>query len=112
MLNIEIKPTADQVFAISKLLEQVFNLYPAITYSQKATRSIAYDLEEKFSAKCKEIVKKSSLFEANKTYKITLKYHEALCLQRIINNLLTTVIAVKPANDLRTIHDYLHQKLV
>lgn len=110
-MKVETKLTADQIFAVAKLLEQVFNLYPAITYSQKATRSIAYDLEEKFSAKCKDIVKKSSLFEANKTYKMTLKYHEALCLQRIINNLITTVNTVKSANDLRTIHDFLHQKL-
>jgi hypothetical protein len=110
-MKIELKPTSDQVFAIAKLLEQVYNLYPATTYDQKATRSIAFDLEEKFSTKRKEIIKKNSLFEVKKTYKITLKYHEALALQRIIFDLLDTVNSDKPKFDLKTIHDYLHQKL-
>lgn len=110
-MKIELKPTSDQVFAIAKLLEQVYNLYPATTYDQKATRSIAFDLEEKFSTKRKEIIKKNSLFEVKKTYKITLKYHEALVLQRIIFDLLDTVNSDKPKFDLKTIHDYLHQKI-
>ena len=103
--------TADQVFAIAKLLEQVFNLYPAITCDQKAVRSIAFDLEEKFSNKRKQLIKTHSLFELDKTHKIKLKYHEELALQRIITDLLETVNDIKPKNDLRIVSNYLHQKL-
>lgn len=106
-----IKYTTDQVFAIAKLLEQVFNLYPATTQDQKATRSIAYDLEEKFSAKRKQLIKKNSLFEVGKTHKITLKYHEELALSRIIFDLIGTVNAEKPKHDLQTKLNALHEKL-
>jgi hypothetical protein len=103
--------TADQVFAVAKLLEQVYNLYPATTPEQKATRSIAFDLEEKFSSKRKQLIKNNNLFEVGKTYKMKLKYHEELALQRIIFDLLATVNSDKPKFDLQTVHDFLHKKL-
>lgn len=103
--------TADQVFAVAKLLEQVFNLYPATTPDQKAIRSIAFDLEEKFSSKRKQLIKSNNLFEVGKMHKLKLKYHEELALQNIITDLLETVIDIKPKNDLLIVRDYLHQKL-
>lgn len=102
--------TADQVFAIAKLLEQVYNLFPATTPEQKSLRSIAFDLEELFSAKRKKLIKANSLFEQDKTYSIKLKYHEEHALQTIIANLLNTVNDVKAKTDLRIVSDYLHQK--
>jgi hypothetical protein len=103
--------TSDQIFAVAKLLQQVFELYPATTTEQKATRSIAFDLEEKFSAKRKELIKKNDLFEARKFYKMKLKFHEELALQRIIFDLIGTVNAEKPKFDLQTVHDYLHKNV-
>lgn len=103
--------TADQVFAIAKLLEQVFNLYPATTQEQKSIRSIAFDLEEKFSDKRKKLIKTQTLFEQDKTHSIKLKYHEELALQTIISDLLDIVDEIKAKNDLRIVSNYLHQKL-
>jgi hypothetical protein len=103
--------TADQIFAVSKLLEQVYNLYPATTKDQKAVRSIAFDLEEKFSSKRKQLIKNHTLFEDQKRHKVKLKYHEELALQRIIFDLLGTVNAEKPKFDLQNVHDWLHKKL-
>jgi hypothetical protein len=103
--------TSDQIFAVAKLLQQVFELYPATTTEQKATRSIAFDLEEKFTAKRKELIKKNDLFESRKFHKIKLKYHEELALQRIIFDLINTVDSVEPKRNLQVVHDYLHQKL-
>jgi NAD-dependent SIR2 family protein deacetylase len=103
--------TADQVFAVAKLLEQVYNLYPATTPEQKATRSIAFDLEEKFSSKRKQLIKNNNLFEVGKTHKIKLKYHEELALQKIITDLLDTINDIKPKNDLLIVRNYLHQKV-
>jgi hypothetical protein len=110
-MKTDLKLTADQVFALEKLLQQVYNLYPATTQEQKATRSIAFDLDEKFSSKRKQIIKNNNLFEQKKRYKISLKYHEALALQRIIFDLLDTVNSEKPKFDLKNVHDFLHQKL-
>lgn len=102
--------TADQIFAVAKLLEQVYNLYPATTTDQKATRSIAFDLEEKFNGKRKQLIKNHNLFEDKKTHKMKLKFHEELALQRIIFDLINTVNAVEPKRSLQVVHDYLHQK--
>ncbi|WP_291122747.1 hypothetical protein [Flavobacterium sp. UBA6046] len=103
--------TADQIFAVAKLLQQVYDLYPAITIDQKATRSIAFDLEEKFSSKRKQLIKNHTLFEDKSTHKIKLKYHEELGLQRIIFDLINTVNSQQAKFNLQVVHDYLHQKL-
>ena len=103
--------TADQVFAIAKLLEQVYNLYPTVTAEQKIIRSIAFDLEEKFNNKRKQLIKKDSLFDAGKKYKMALKFHEENALKCIIYDLIKTVNADKPKFDLQTVHDALHKKL-
>ncbi len=103
--------TADQIFAVAKLLENVYNLYPAITHDQKTIRSIAFDLEEKFSEKRKQLIKNHNLFEDKKTHKIKLKYHEEHALQRIIFDLIGAVDAGKPKFDLQNVHDYLHKRL-
>lgn len=103
--------TADQIFSVAKLLEQVYNLYPATTAEQKSIRSIAFDLEEKFSTKRKQLIKSNNLFEVGKTQKLKLKYHEELALQKIITDLLETVNDIKAKNDLLIVRNYLHQKL-
>jgi hypothetical protein len=103
--------TADQVFAIAKVLDQVYNLFPATTQEQKSTRSIAFELEEKFSKKRKELIKSNNLFEQGKTHKIALKYHEDFALLKIISSLLDTVNDLKLKNDLRLVLNYLDEKL-
>lgn len=102
--------TADQIFAVAKLLQQVYELYPATTSEEKAIRSIAFDLEEKFTCKRKQLIKKNDLFEAGKIHKIKLKFHEELALQRIIFDLINTVNSIEPKRSLQLVHDYLHQK--
>lgn len=108
----ELKYTTDQVFAVAKLLEQVFNLYPATTQEEKSIRSIAYDLEEKFSNKCKQLVKKNNLFQVGKTHKLTLKYHEEHALYKIIFDLIGTVNSQKSKYDLQSLFNQLHKKLL
>lgn len=102
--------TADQIFAVAKLLEQVYDLFPATTTEQKATRSIAFDLEEKFNSKRKQLIKNHNLFETAKTHKMKLKYHEELALRRIIFDLINTVNTPESKRNLQVVHDVLHQK--
>lgn len=103
--------TADQVFAIAKLLGLVYELYPAINSQQKLIRSLAFELEEKFTKKKKQIIKAHNLFEDSNTYKMSLKYHEEFALSTIISDMLEMVTEIKPKNDLRIVSNYLHQKL-
>jgi hypothetical protein len=102
--------TADQVFAIAKLLGLVFELYPSVNKEQKMMRSIAYDLEEKFSSKKKSIIKKSDLF-SDTTHKMSLKFHEEVALCKIVTDMLEMVTELKPKNDLRIVRNYLDEKL-
>jgi hypothetical protein len=102
--------TADQVFAIAKLLGLVFELYPTVNAEQKAKRSIAFDLEEKFSKKKKQIIKSNSLFETDTLHKMSLKYHEEFALSSIIGDMLEMVTEIKPKNDLRIVLNYLSPK--
>jgi uncharacterized membrane protein len=103
--------TSEQIFAVHKLLEQVYNLYPTVTAEQKTIRSIAFDLEEKFNNKRKKLIKQNSVFEVGKTHKMGLKYHEENTLKCIIYDLINTVNADKPKFDLQTVHDALHKRL-
>lgn len=110
-MKVELNLTADQVFVVAKLLQQVYDLFPSVNCEQLSVRSIAFDLDEKFTKKRKELIKKSSLFEANKNYKMNLKYHEAAALREIIGSLIETVNDIKAINDLRILHLFLQQKL-
>lgn len=110
IMKVELNLTADQVFSVVKLLHQVYDLFPSVNSEQLSVRSIAYDLDDKFTKKRKELIKKSSLFDADKSYKMILKYHEALALRRIIGNLIETVNEIKAKNDLRILYHFLQQK--
>lgn len=110
-MKIELKLTADQIFATAKFLQQIYILHQTNNPQQIIHRSIAFDLEEKFTTKCKRLIKKSTIFEAKKTYKIILKYHEANTLQRVIYELLGSVNGESFKFYLQTVHDILHQKL-
>ncbi len=109
-MSIKLKVTADQVFAVAKLLENVYELFPATSSEQKVTRSIAFDLEEKFSSKRKQLIKQNSLFEIAKKHKIELKFHEAFALKDVINSLIELVNNVGSKNDLQIVHDFLHKE--
>jgi hypothetical protein len=109
-MKIELNLTSDQVFAVAKLLQQVYDLFPSVHTEQLVVRSIAFDLDEKFTKKRKELIKKSSLFEANKIYKMGLKFHEADALRKIIGNLIESVNEIKATNDLRMLYHFLQQK--
>jgi hypothetical protein len=109
-MKIKLNLTADQVFAVAKLLQQVYDLFPSVNCEQLSVRSIAFDLDEKFTAKRKALLKKNTLFDVGKEYELSLKYHEAVALRKIISNLIETVNDVKSTNDLRMLHHFLHQK--
>lgn len=112
-MKIEIKFTADQVFATAKLLEQVYHAYPTQEATQKVHRSIAFDIADKFTTKQRKLYQSKHLFDDKKKHQITLKYHEANTLHTCIQYFLPFIPkAQKAHNDLLQISNTLHQKLV
>ena len=109
-MKIELKLTADQVFATAKLLEQVYYSEPADT-NQKLMRSIAIDVADKYISKQHALHSKQSLFDAKKKHKITLKFHEAYALHSVIETLIHTVNDIYSATILKLILATLNQKL-
>ena len=89
-MNIELKLTADQVFAVAKIMEQVYETNPIDT-QQKIMRSIAIDVADKYTNKQHAIYSKQSLFDVKKLHKITLKFHEAYALLSVLELLISTV---------------------
>jgi hypothetical protein len=109
-MKIEIKITADQVFATSKLLQQVYDTTP-VDVNQKIMRSIALDVADKYISKQHALYTKQDLFDAKKKYKITLKFHEAYALHSVIELLLYTVNDVYCNTILKILLATLNQKL-
>lgn len=112
-MKVETKLTADQIFAVAKLLEQVYETYPSANPDQKLTRSISFDLADKFTAKQRSVYKSNSLFDAKKRYKMTFKYHEAFTLYAIVQYFLPMIPKNEKAqNDLLMLSNKIHIKLL
>lgn len=80
-MKIEIKLKADQVNYLASVFESFGNVTVQTFVNQERSRkviiSICMELSDKFSDKFKAISRKSTLFDAKKKYKISLKYYEA-----------------------------------
>ena len=109
-MKIELKLTADQVFATSKLLENAF-LFKPVNKEQKVAQSIVQDLNVIFSKKNRSLLDKNTLFDCKKKYNITLRFHEAYSLFIVLQSLLHTVNDIYSKTILGKIKDFLHQKL-
>ncbi len=109
-MNIELKLAPDQVFAVAKLLEQVYETNPT-DINQKVMRSIAMDVADKYTKKQHAIYSKQSLFDAKKKHKMSLKFHEAFALHSVIELLLFKVTDIYINSILQSLLATLNQKL-
>lgn len=77
-MKIELKLTNDALIACNSLIKGV---YDSATYPDseagKLIKSICFDVADKLDSKCKNLVKKASLFDSKKKHNFALKYHEA-----------------------------------
>jgi hypothetical protein len=110
-MTIQLKLTPDQIFAVAKLLEKVYQTNP-IDVQQKITRSIALDVADIYIKKQHLLYKKQSLFDVKKLHKITLKFHEAYALHNVIESMLHTVSDTYCNTILKKLTATLHPKLV
>lgn len=86
-MKIEIKLSNDSLISINNLLKQLYEAENSQNKKEKVYRSIGFDLADKFDAKAKNLVKKSSLFDPKKKLKFTLKFHESWALEAILIDL-------------------------
>lgn len=110
-MEVKLKISADAVFAIDKLLQDVYSVasFPQ-AQDAKLFLSISYDLSDKFNSKSRSIVKKQTLFNEKKKYSFSLKFHESFALEKIIYASLDNVTNDHQRSILKPIADSLNQK--
>ncbi|MBS1535335.1 MAG: hypothetical protein JST78_09675 [Bacteroidetes bacterium] len=86
-MKLELKLTADQIGFIVTTFESIGKISMADvqglviqTGISKPTLSIIVDVYDKFADKFKSIGRKSGIFDQDKKYTISLKYHEAYAI--------------------------------
>lgn len=104
-MKIKLQLTYDQIFAVSKITHQVYDLKPTVDANENKMRSIAYDIADKFMSKYKAIIKKGDAFNQKKTFQMALKFNEADCLYKLIesftiNDIYYRVILDKIKNEI------------
>lgn len=86
-MKIKVKFSVDQIVAISKLLNKLYDLnFNALTIEEKIEISIGAELADSFEKKRRNLQKKNDLFNSNKKVDVTLKYHELWGLRNIFIN--------------------------
>ena len=110
-MKVELKIKIDTIFAINKILQNVYDGKSAIELTQKIYRSIGFELADKFDKLQKANIKKNTLFDSKKKHKITFKFHEAWALYNIIMNFLPLVNDHYSKTILQSTADALHQNL-
>jgi hypothetical protein len=111
-MKVELKINTDTINAAARLLEQIYYLPMPLGQNEKIIRSIAYDVAEVLLSKQKTIRKKMSLFDTNKTHKISFKYHEAFALFNILNELACNITDNYSRVIIDTFKNNLHQKII
>jgi hypothetical protein len=111
-MKIEIHLSIDTLVATDQQLQKIYELPLSLKTTENVYKSIGFDLADAFNKKAKNQIKKANLFE-KKSKKMTLKYHEAWALEKILKDLQEHS---PPANDykktlLRSLTDKLNQKL-
>ena len=110
-MKIELKLSADQVFAVANLMETVYESIPA-DKEHKILKSIAMDVADIYIKKVHNLYTKQSLFDVKKLHKITLKYHEAYALHKVLESFIYTVNDIYCKTILQKLTAILDQKLL
>jgi hypothetical protein len=88
-MKVSLKTTVEKLAVINSIAQGVYNCTPTLDIMENVTRSIAFDVADKLSAKWKSVVKKSNnLFQYRAKLSIALKYHEAWALRDILRDLI------------------------
>ena len=109
-MKIKLKINADSVATVNKLIEQIY--YASnLNQEAKVVQSICFEVANKFHKSYKTAIENNNLFDSSKKQTITLKYHEAFALERLIMLLIHTVNDDLAKAQLNQIKDFINQKL-
>ena len=90
-MKIELTINADESIFLNARLhimqETSVTEFKKLDLEKKALHTILMDVSDIITKKNKSILRKDSLFDQNKTYKVSLKYHEAKALYAFIRRL-------------------------
>lgn len=90
-MKVELNFSLDTLMAVNKQLQKMYELPVSTVKRENVYKSIGFDLADKFDKKCKTLIKKTSLFDQKKRFKMSLKFHEAWALQEILMELVSDV---------------------
>lgn len=109
-MKIDLKLSNDMVMMIALQLRKIYEMPKSVNTHQNVYKSIGFDLSDKFDVKAKALVKKSGLFETKKA-KVTLKFHEAWALEKILIDLKPIIQNEFQQTMTQSVINYLNQKL-
>lgn len=109
-MKIELNLTAEEIFTVTTVLNPIYTA-KAIKREGKSLFSIGLDLVDKFETKSKSLKKKQNLFDSKKKHKISLKFHEADALERILIDQKQYVDLPFMVFQIQKVIDILNQKL-
>lgn len=82
-MKIDLKISPDQLIATASVLEDI-DTARAMSSNEKLLLSIAYDLKDKICQKSSKTKRKTDLFTTGKKVTVSLKFHEAWALEKIL----------------------------
>lgn len=86
-MKIEIKLTSDQIFYLEIKLQEISLITPSqfvnLDRKQKNENSLLINCYDIVANKAKSISRKPTIFDHNKKYSLSLKYHEASILNML-----------------------------
>lgn len=110
-MKIDLKISPDQLIATASILEGIDNPI-ALSSNEKMLLSIAYDLVDKFSQKSTKTKRKTDLFSTRKKVTVSLKFHEAWALEKILIERKAVLVNDFSKSMVQTVINLLNQKLV
>jgi hypothetical protein len=111
-MKIELKLKADEINYLDCKTVLTMAINPnELLKDKRSAYSIMLDVSDKIQAKAKTINRKTTLFDAKKTHKISLKWHEAETLEQYIDVFSTYQDDNYNKNIARKIIAQLNQKL-
>lgn len=83
---VRLKITITTLGVINRIGQSIYTAPPAVDFTEKIWRSIAFDVVEKIEKRCKAIVKRhDNLYDGDALISLSLKFHEAWALKEALH---------------------------
>ena len=111
-MKIDIKLTSDELLYLEQKIICVQSMRPQeLSIDKRVPYSIMIDVADKIVSKAKNLSRSPKLFDAKSKNKISLKWHEAYCLEEFFEAVTEDETDIYKINMARKISTQLNQKL-